>query len=132
MAYSKYSAKPTFVDGIRFASAAESRRYSELKCLQQAKIIEKLDRQPRFALYVEGDLVTTYVADFAYYENGKRVIEDVKGFKTDEYKIKRKLLLALNKDLDHREITMPSKRKGRAEITQEVKELFRDANRRRA
>lgn len=34
-----------------------------------------------------------YIADFVYTENGKRIVEDTKGFKTDVYKIKRKLML---------------------------------------
>ena len=34
-----------------------------------------------------------YFADFVYTENGKRIVEDTKGFKTDVYKIKRKLML---------------------------------------
>lgn len=34
-----------------------------------------------------------YIADFVYYENGKRIVEDCKGMRTDVYKIKRKLML---------------------------------------
>jgi hypothetical protein len=34
-----------------------------------------------------------YVADFVYTENGKRVVEDTKGFRTKDYIIKRKLML---------------------------------------
>ena len=35
----------------------------------------------------------SYVADFVYTENGKRIVEDTKGFKTKDYIIKRKLML---------------------------------------
>jgi len=35
----------------------------------------------------------TYVADFSYTENGRRVVEDTKGMKTRDYIIKRKLML---------------------------------------
>lgn len=35
----------------------------------------------------------TYVADFTYREDGEFIVEDYKGFKTEEYKIKKKLLL---------------------------------------
>lgn len=87
MRYSKYGAKRTEIDGIVFASMAESRRYLELKLLVRAGEIENLELQPVFNL-VAG---IRYVADFGYMEKGKRVIEDVKGFKTKEFKIKEKL-----------------------------------------
>lgn len=92
------------VAGIRFASKAESRRYSELLLLEKAGAVSKLELQPRFPLEVNGTLVCTYVGDFSYDERGARVIEDVKGMKTPDYRIKRKLLLALQPNLDHREI----------------------------
>lgn len=34
-----------------------------------------------------------YIADFVYTENGKEVVEDVKGLRTDTYKLKRKMML---------------------------------------
>lgn len=34
-----------------------------------------------------------YVADFVYKEDGKEVVEDAKGVRTDDYIIKRKLML---------------------------------------
>lgn len=39
----KYHAKPTTVDGIRFASKAEARRYSELRLLEKAGEIKNLE-----------------------------------------------------------------------------------------
>ena len=35
----------------------------------------------------------SYIADFAYFQNGHLVVEDTKGFRTEGYKIKRKLML---------------------------------------
>jgi hypothetical protein len=84
----KYSARPTIVDGIKFASAKEARRYGELKLLQMAGKISQLELQPRYKLVIE----ESYVADFRYLENGKTVIEDVKGFLTADYKRKRKAM----------------------------------------
>jgi hypothetical protein len=84
----KYSARPTIVDGIKFASAKEARRYGELKLLQMAGKISQLELQPRYKLVIE----ESYVADFRYLENGKTVIEDVKGFLTAAYKRKRKAM----------------------------------------
>lgn len=128
MAYSKYSAKPTIVDGIRFASKAEARRFCELKALEQGRVIEGLELQPRFPLIVNSSLVCTYVGDFRYMEKGKSVVEDVKGFRTPEYAIKRKLLLALHPGMDHREIGVKPSR-GHKPVSAEIIEIFRDAQR---
>lgn len=84
----KYNARPTIVDGIKFASAKEARRYGELKLLQMAGKISQLQLQPRYKLVIE----ETYIADFRYLENGETVIEDVKGCLTREYKRKRKAM----------------------------------------
>lgn len=102
----KFGAVKTVVDGITFASKKEARRYGELKMFERAGQISHLELQPRFPLRVNGHLVCTYVGDFAYFDlkASKRVIEDSKGFKTREYITKRKLLLALNPGIDHREV----------------------------
>jgi hypothetical protein len=82
----KYGAKPTMVDGRRFASKREARRYSELKLAEQAGKIENLRCQVRYRLVQ----VVHYVADFVYCENGNEIVEDVKGYRTREYKAKKK------------------------------------------
>lgn len=98
--YSKYKAVKTTVDGITFASRKEAGRYSELKILQEAGIITDLrmqvpylliDNQRRGGKLIERKCV--YVADFVYQMDGDTVVEDVKGVKTDAYRIKRKLML---------------------------------------
>lgn len=97
----KYGAQPTTVDNIRFASKAEARRYSELKLLEKAGEIRELELQPRFPLLVpargnggayERAHVGDYVADFRYREGPKGLlkIEDVKGFRTELYRWKKK------------------------------------------
>jgi|TARA_R110000822_G_scaffold33493_5_gene95487 hypothetical protein len=93
---SKYHAKPTIVDGIRFASQAEARRYGHLKMLERAGTICDLELQPRFPLLVNAIKVCTYVADFRYRFPGVSVpvVEDVKGVQTPVYKLKKKMLLA--------------------------------------
>ena len=98
----KYRAKPTWIDGIRFASQKEGARYVELKLLERAGKIEKLELQPKYTLIAKfvthkGEKIRelAYVADFRYIDTatGATVVEDVKGMKTDVYLIKRKLLL---------------------------------------
>ena len=107
----KYGNRRTKLDGYSFASKAEARRYSELKLLVQARVIQGLALQPRFRLVVGGRLIATYVGDFLYLEKlvppfvgTDFVIEDVKGYRTREYKIKAKLFQALYPLLTFREI----------------------------
>jgi hypothetical protein len=95
---SKYGAVRTEVDGITFASAREAKRYGELKLLERADEIRGLVLQPRFKIMVNGLLICTYVADFAYFERGHwtQTVEDVKGVQTPAFKLKRKLMKAVH------------------------------------
>lgn len=91
----KFNAKPTVVDGIRFDSKAEAKRYTELKLMERGGAIQDLQLQPSFDLHSpDGTKITTYRADFSYVEYGERVIEDVKGVLTPVYRIKRKWMKA--------------------------------------
>ena len=116
----KYNAKKVTVDGIVFDSAKEAERYKELLSLEKAGAIQDLQLQPWFELIPaqyetferygktgkrlkDGrrcvELSLSYKGDFAYTENGKRVVEDVKGYRNPassgyaKYIIKRKLML---------------------------------------
>ena len=104
MARSKYRNVPTVVDGIRFASKAEAKRYGELKLLVKSREISRLELQPRFELLVAGQSVSTYSGDFQYREAGSNriVVEDVKGVKTDVFRIKWALVNALMPEIDWR------------------------------
>ena len=97
----KYNAIRTEIDGISFASKKEAKRYGELKLLERAGEIQSLTLQPRYPLRCNGKSLKTasgrdytYVADFAYWENNKPVIEDTKGMKTELYKLKRAIMQA--------------------------------------
>ena len=92
---SKYHAIKTTFDGITFDSRKEAHRYYELSILQAAGEISDLQRQVTYELIPkqDGERACNYKADFVYQENGKTVVEDVKGVRTDAYKIKRKLML---------------------------------------
>ena len=93
---SKYGNKKTVVDGITFDSAREAKRYGELKLLERAGEITGLKLQQPYPLIVAGKLVCTYVSDFVYLEkDGRVVVEDSKGFRTDVFKIKAKLFEAV-------------------------------------
>lgn len=92
---SKYGNVRTEVDGVVFDSAKESRRYLELKTAEKAGLIQELTLQPRYPLVIGGSVVATYIADFRYMQEGRVVIEDVKGMKTQTYRLKKKMFEAL-------------------------------------
>jgi hypothetical protein len=100
---SKYRNVPTEIDGFRFASKREARRYAQLKLLLASGDIAELELQPRYPLRVGGMLICTYVADFRYLEGGEIVTEDVKGVMTPAYRIKKKLMRAIY-GIDVREV----------------------------
>ena len=98
---SKYGNRKTVLDGVEFDSKREAKRWAELKLLERAGEIKSLERQRTFELIPAirnetGRVIQraiTYRADFTYEKGGKTVVEDAKGFRTDVYKIKRKLML---------------------------------------
>lgn len=113
----KYHAEKITVNGITFDSKKEARRWLELTALEQAGKIHDLRRQVKYLLipeqrercteiYKSGpkkgqfkpgrvlERECAYYADFDYYtEDGTHVVEDVKGMRTKEYRLKRKMLL---------------------------------------
>ena len=102
--FKKFGNTPTVVDGRKFASKAEAKRYGELKLLERAGQIKHLQRQPKFPLSVDGKHICVYIGHFEYVENRKAVVEDCKGFRTKDYIIKAKLFMALYPDVKFVEI----------------------------
>lgn len=98
---SKYNSRKTTVDGFTFDSKKEAKRYLELKQMEKDGLIHNLQLQvpfvliPSFEIEIDGKKRKRrnirYIADFVYYEDGNKVVEDVKGRKTDVYKLKKKL-----------------------------------------
>lgn len=113
-----YNIKTRASDGTVLDSSREARRYEQLLLLQKAGKITELQRQVRYELIPaqyefypryskSGERLkdgkrllersVDYVADFVYTsESGETIVEDTKGFKTKDYKIKRKLMLAVH------------------------------------
>lgn len=111
--YSKYhSKKVTTAEGLVFDSKKEYRRYCELKMMEASGLISDLQRQVKFVLIPEqrepdtigkrggihkGKLLErecSYMADFVYkLPTGETIVEDTKGMRLSDYKIKRKLML---------------------------------------
>lgn len=105
----KFNNKKTVVNGIEFDSKKEAKRYKELLELSELEQIYHLRLQESYELIPKMPLDTprvgkkgrlayceravNYIADFAYIDNkGREIVEDVKGVKTPEYIIKRKLM----------------------------------------
>ena len=102
MRWNKYHATTTTVDDMTFDSKAEALRWQELRMLEHAGHIADLRRQVPYELIPQlrrkdGHRIpkTVYKADFVYTDlhTGEQVVEDVKGFVTPEYRLKKKLML---------------------------------------
>ena len=95
---SKFGNIPQRVDGIFFHSKREARHYKVLKVMQQAGIIRDLEMQPKFKLDINGTHICNYFSDFKYFDNelDREVVVDVKGVKTQVYKLKKRLMLAIH------------------------------------
>lgn len=98
----KYHNKKVVTAQGTFDSAKEYTRYLELTWMLKAGTITDLQRQVKFEIlpkhYVNGKTIRAvfYIADFVYTKDGKQVVEDVKGFKTDVYLLKKKMMSYFN------------------------------------
>lgn len=102
--YNKYGNKRITIDGHNFPSTKEGNRYLTLKMLQKQRFIKdlvlqpKFELQPKFTYKGERHRAIHYMADFKYFSNAlcEEIVEDVKsdnGFRTEIYKLKKKLFL---------------------------------------
>jgi len=96
--WNKFHAVKTIVDGIKFDSKAEAKRWGELKLMERCGVIVGLQRQIPFPITVNSHLICTYIADYVYtdVETGERTVEDCKSKATitPEFRLKAKLLEA--------------------------------------
>ena len=97
----KYGNRKVVINGYMFDSKSEGDRYCELWLLQKGGVISGLELQPEFVLrdgYTKPDgkkvRPIKYVADFAYTEDGREVVEDVKSVATEKnavFRLKKKM-----------------------------------------
>ena len=110
---SKYKNTRCEYMGEKFDSKKELTRHLVLLDMQKRGEITGLIRQPQFGLEVMGKLICVYRGDWRYFENAKgdhpanavkrqEVVEDAKGYRTPEFKLKWKLCKALYPDIDWR------------------------------
>lgn len=107
----KYHAKKKEVDGIVFDSKKEAEYYLTLCWMQKAGLVVKIERQvafelqPSFKYKGKTERAIKYMADFVVtYKDGHTEVVDVKGMRTRDYVMKRKLLLYKNPELDFKEV----------------------------
>lgn len=96
---SKYHNKKIYYDGHWFDSQKEKSWYIKYKLMEQAGVILDLKLQVKYELIKTFKLEdktyrsTNYIADFTYKtKDGKLHVIDVKGIRTDVYKLKKKLM----------------------------------------
>ena len=101
----KYHSIATEFHGRKFDSRKEARRYAELSLMERSGEIRGLQTQVPFVLIPaqrdgNGRVIeraVTYKADFVYNDRaGNLIVEDTKGYRTEVYKIKRKLMLKVH------------------------------------
>lgn len=105
---SKYGNKITERHGIKFHSKKEADRYDQLLLLEKHGRVRNIRRQVRYDFRINGVLIGWYVADYVYEElpvlklpqgelHGawREVVEDVKGFPSKTWPMKKKLMKAL-------------------------------------
>lgn len=102
----KFHNKKIKIDGMTFDSQNEYNRWMELKILERAGNISDLHRQVVYLLIPKqpDERQVVYKSDFTYTEKGKTIVEDVKGVKTKDYIIKRKLMKQKYPEIIFREI----------------------------
>lgn len=91
----KYGARKVKLDGHTFDSQAEARRYGQLVTMARAGLITDLVVHPKFTIEINGSLICKVILDFSYKDKrGEIYYEDVKGFRTREFVIKKNLMAA--------------------------------------
>ena len=84
-------------DFVYFGSKTEAKRFPQLRLMQDAGMISKIELQPRFPIAHNGVKIMTVRADFGYWRNKTYIIEDVKAKGaplTRTFTIGRKLVAA--------------------------------------
>jgi len=91
----KYGAVKVEVDGIRFDSKKEARVYQQLKLMEKGGVIKGFERQVSYKFVHNGVKICEYRADFVVkFGDGRVEVWDAKGFKTDVYKLKKRMMMA--------------------------------------
>lgn len=97
----KFRAVPKIYKGIKYHSTKEADYAKTLDLLKKGKKIKNWVRQVPLKLKVNDQLICTYIMDFvAEMPDGHKQYIEVKGYKTNVWKLKWKLMLALKDTID--------------------------------
>lgn len=108
----KYKNVKTMIGNFKFDSKKEAEFYLKLKAKKAIGEIRWIKLQPEFLIlrgFVSENGEKTsgvkYVADFEVeYADGRREVFDVKGVRTEAYKIKKKMLLNMYPNINFTEV----------------------------
>lgn len=102
----KYHNKKCFYKGMTFDSKKERDYYVILEMMLKNKQITDLKTQVKFELQpsfkFNGKTIRSinYIADFTYVKDEKLIIVDTKGYRTEVYKLKKKLMQYKGYDIE--------------------------------
>lgn len=94
---SKFKNQSQYVDGRFFHSKSEAERYKHLRQLEAEGYISQLECQPAYSITINNSHICKCILDFRYIDHSHSPIqrvEDVKGMRTDMYRLKKKLVEA--------------------------------------
>jgi len=109
----KYHNKKTTYEGIKFDSIKEMNRYKELELMEDTDYIIGLELQKKFELqpsFIDNNgnkhRAITYIVDFYYYDTIEQcyIAEDVKGYKTQIYQLKKKMFMYKYPNIKFKEV----------------------------
>lgn len=90
----KYHNTQIVIDGVRYDSKKEYERHCELILLEKSGVISNLRfHDKKDTIILQDKPLITYEPDFCYEENEEFIIEDLKGFQTKEFKLKKKMII---------------------------------------
>ena len=94
----KYHNKKCFYKDMTFDSKKERDYYIVLEMMLKNNQITdlktqvKFELQPNFKFKEKTIRSINYIADFTYVKDGKLIIVDTKGYRTEVYKLKKKMM----------------------------------------
>jgi hypothetical protein len=92
----KYNNTKVEIDGIKFSSKKEANYYGVYMAMVHQGTISNLNLQVKYELIpkIDKQRPCCYIADFVYEDKatGKTIVVDAKGWRTEVYKIKKKLM----------------------------------------
>lgn len=93
---SKFGNKVTEYKGVKYHSKKEAHYAMMLDALIKRGEVLSWQGQVSFPIVIGEAKICTYICDFVVeYSDGRQEVVDVKGFKTDIYRLKKKLVEAL-------------------------------------